>query len=95
MKIGLKPTQNGVLGACNPDILQGRGRIDHKNAFPIGCEPGGVFKITFFLEKNWSYFIEVRPADFERRPRVNGWSYRDVLVLVGFLRKSWKSESTL
>ena len=76
MKIGSKPTQNGVGGASNPDILQGRGRIDHLNALPIACDPVGVFKITFFLEKNWSYFIEVRPADFERRPRVNGWAYR-------------------
>ena len=41
MKIGLKPTQNGVWGASNPDILKGRGRMEDKNALPIGCEPGG------------------------------------------------------
>jgi hypothetical protein len=43
--------QNGAWGACNPEILQGRGRVDHKNALPIGSDPLGLFKITFFLEK--------------------------------------------
>ena len=52
MKIGSKPTQNGAMGASNPDILQGRGRIDYKNALPFGCDTGDVLKITFFLEKN-------------------------------------------
>ena len=52
MKIGSKPTQNGVGGASNLNILQGQGRIDHKNALPIECDPWGVLKITFFLEKN-------------------------------------------
>ena len=51
-KIGLKLTQNGVWWASNPNILEGPGRIDHKNALPIGCDPGGVLEITFFLEKN-------------------------------------------
>ena len=50
-KIGLKLTQNGAWGACNPEILQGRGRVDHKNALPTGSDPEGRFKITFFLEK--------------------------------------------
>ena len=32
-------------------VLQARGRISLWNAQPIGCDPGGVLEITFFLEK--------------------------------------------
>ena len=70
MKIGSKPTLNGVWAASNLHIIQGRGRIDHKNALPIGCEPGGGLRKqikrprstgdTLILPIFWSIGVQIR-----------------------------------
>ena len=50
-KTELKRSLNEVKWASYPHILQDRGRIDEKNAKPIGYDPRDDLDITFHLSQ--------------------------------------------
>ena len=50
-KSGYNPPKTGSGGRLTSMLFKGGVELIIKIALPIGCDPGGVLEITFFLEK--------------------------------------------